>query len=192
MMEISTNTLDSARPFRIFVSLLDRWEVGYPLSMALVYDALNVAMEVDQNGSVEEVVKENVRCFDSEREKSILKLTDWLLQARMAARAVYEGVEPYIFWSIIHEKLQLTDESREADVVSYEAYEILLLHLIDDASPFQMSALNITIWVLNTFRIQDEEVTRVHLPLILHLLVTVRTCQIACDDNEADVWLSGS
>jgi hypothetical protein len=60
MMEISTNTLDSARPFRIFVSLLDRWEVGYPLFMALVYDTLNVAMQVDQNSSVEEVVKENV------------------------------------------------------------------------------------------------------------------------------------
>jgi hypothetical protein len=60
MMEINTNTLDSARPFRIFVSLLDRWEVGYPLSMVLVYDALNVAMQVNQNGSVEKVVKENV------------------------------------------------------------------------------------------------------------------------------------
>lgn len=73
-MEIRTNTLDSARPFRIFVSLLDRWEVGYPLSMALVYDALNVAMQVDQNGGVEEVIKENVRCCHLRREKSILSL----------------------------------------------------------------------------------------------------------------------
>jgi hypothetical protein len=109
----------------------------------------------------------------------------------MAARAVYEGVEPYVFWSIIYGKLQVTEEYREADVVS-SFEKIMLMHPIDDASCLQTSALNITIWVLNTFRMQDEEVTRVHLPLILHLLVTVRTCQIACDDNESDVWLSES
>lgn len=93
-MEISTNTLDSARPFRIFVSLLDRWEVGYPLSMTLVYDALTVAMEVDQNGGIEEVIKENVRYCHLERENSILSLLigyprqGWLRERFMRASSL--------------------------------------------------------------------------------------------------------
>jgi hypothetical protein len=87
MMAIDINTLDSARPFRIFVSLLDRWEVGYPLSMALVYDALTVAMQVDQNGGVEEIIKENVRCCHLERERSILSLlNDYLRQGWLRER----------------------------------------------------------------------------------------------------------
>ena len=60
MLNIAGNTLDAARPFRIFVSLLDRWEVGYPLSMSLVYDALDIAMQVDQRSLAEVSVKENV------------------------------------------------------------------------------------------------------------------------------------
>jgi hypothetical protein len=51
----------------------------------------------------------------------------------MAARAVYEGVEPYVFWSIIYGKLQVTEEYREADVVS-SFQKIMLMHPIDAAS----------------------------------------------------------
>lgn len=29
-----------SRPFKIFISLLDKWEIGSPLTEALVYDAL--------------------------------------------------------------------------------------------------------------------------------------------------------
>jgi len=29
-----------SRPFKIFVSLLDKWEIGAPLTQVLVYDAL--------------------------------------------------------------------------------------------------------------------------------------------------------
>ena len=30
----------NARPFKIFISLLDKWEIGSPLTEALIYDAL--------------------------------------------------------------------------------------------------------------------------------------------------------
>jgi hypothetical protein len=29
-----------SRPFKIFISLLDKWEIGAPLTEVLVYDAL--------------------------------------------------------------------------------------------------------------------------------------------------------
>lgn len=79
MLNISTNTLDSARPFRIFVSLLDRWEVGYPLSIALIYDALTIAMRVDQDGAVEDSVKENVGSVFSLARGLAIELIVWKL-----------------------------------------------------------------------------------------------------------------
>lgn len=40
-----------ARPFRIYISLLDKWEIGTPLTEVLIYDALR---------SVKKIVGENV------------------------------------------------------------------------------------------------------------------------------------
>lgn len=54
------NTLEATKPFRIFVSLLDRWEVGYPLSIALVHEAINIAMIADQSETRDDPVRENV------------------------------------------------------------------------------------------------------------------------------------
>jgi hypothetical protein len=39
-MLASTKSLSGATPWRIFVCLLDKWEVGGPLTDSLVYDAL--------------------------------------------------------------------------------------------------------------------------------------------------------
>jgi len=93
----------------------------------------------------------------------------------MAARAVYEGVEPYVFWSIVYGKLLKTEKGHEEQEVvsllraSISDHDVNLIRFFG-----QKSALNLSIWILNTFRIQDEEVTRIHLPLILHLLIAVR------------------
>lgn len=43
-----------SRPFKIFVSLLDKWEVGGPLTEVLVYNALKAIekhVETDTEGS---------------------------------------------------------------------------------------------------------------------------------------------
>jgi hypothetical protein len=60
MSDLTKNLVDSTKPFRIFVSLLDRWEVGYPLSIALVYDALTIAMTVDQAETGDKTIHDNV------------------------------------------------------------------------------------------------------------------------------------
>jgi hypothetical protein len=46
-----------SRPFKIFVSLLDKWEVGGPLTEVLVYDALkaiekHIEMETESSEDV--------------------------------------------------------------------------------------------------------------------------------------------
>ena len=40
-----------ARPFKIFVSLLDKWEIGAPLTEAMIYDALNAIKQSVQSSS---------------------------------------------------------------------------------------------------------------------------------------------
>ena len=38
-----------SRPFKIFISLLDKWEIGAPLTEALVYDAFKAIMDLLEN-----------------------------------------------------------------------------------------------------------------------------------------------
>ena len=38
-----------SRPFKIFISLLDKWEIGEPLTEALVYDAFKAVMNLLEN-----------------------------------------------------------------------------------------------------------------------------------------------
>ena len=38
-----------SRPFKIFISLLDKWEIGAPLTEALVYDAFKAVMGLVEN-----------------------------------------------------------------------------------------------------------------------------------------------
>lgn len=40
-----------SRPFKIFISLLDKWEIGSPLTEVLIYDALKAIRQHAQSGS---------------------------------------------------------------------------------------------------------------------------------------------
>ena len=47
----------STRPFKIYVSLLDKWEIGAPLTEALIYDALkSIKKYADENSDGAEEV----------------------------------------------------------------------------------------------------------------------------------------
>lgn len=39
-----------SRPFKIFISLLDKWEIGSPLTEALVYDAFKAIKKALDSG----------------------------------------------------------------------------------------------------------------------------------------------
>ena len=40
-----------SRPFKIFISLLDKWEIGSPLTEVLIYDALKAIRQHLQSSS---------------------------------------------------------------------------------------------------------------------------------------------
>lgn len=60
-----SEAIEPTRPFRVFVALMDKWEIGYPLSQALGYDTLVITMEANSDGA-DTTVAENVRrlCFE--------------------------------------------------------------------------------------------------------------------------------
>jgi hypothetical protein len=49
-----------SRPFKIFISLLDKWEIGGPLTEILVYDAFRAIMQLVNNSSE---ARNDVRSF---------------------------------------------------------------------------------------------------------------------------------
>ncbi|KAG8729545.1 hypothetical protein FRC12_020895, partial [Ceratobasidium sp. 428] len=79
----AVNQTGDTRPFKIFVSLLDRWEIGGPMTEALVIDALTAL----QSGLG--------RAEDSD-------------DIMMAATTLYEAIEPQILWQQLY-----TDARRE-------------------------------------------------------------------------------
>jgi hypothetical protein len=118
MSDLELNTLEATKPFRIFVSLLDRWEVGYPLSIALVHDAMDIAMSADHSKLRDETVRDNVSVtpfFVKNQLTNTIHYED--KQARLAARAVYEAVEPYVFWCIVSNRLEAAIEKRDPAMV---------------------------------------------------------------------------
>lgn len=60
MSGLMLNTPEATMPFRTFVSLLDRWEVGYPLSVYLVHHAMHIAMTADKTENRDDTVRDNV------------------------------------------------------------------------------------------------------------------------------------
>jgi hypothetical protein len=90
-----------SRPFKIFISLLDTWEIGAPLTHVLVYDAFKAIKLLAGSGGKG---GEEVRCpclpilfyfilfFPS------LILSWGFLQMMMMAGTLYEAVELQIIW----------------------------------------------------------------------------------------------
>ncbi|KZT08595.1 uncharacterized protein LAESUDRAFT_757319 [Laetiporus sulphureus 93-53] len=89
-----------SRPYKIFVSLLDKWEIGFPLTEVLVYDAFKALKATIEAGS------------DSGDDLSI------------TASTVYEAVEPQLLWkqmfTAIYNEVALEKSRTEAcDMVQY-------------------------------------------------------------------------
>ncbi|TDL26444.1 hypothetical protein BD410DRAFT_521497 [Rickenella mellea] len=102
MSHPSTEYPDS-RPYKIFISLLDKWEIGSLLTEALVYDAL-YALKTSIEGSTE----------SSE---------DLLI----TANSLYEAVEPRAVWKRLFESMRR--EITATEVASQEAIEMTIFIL---------------------------------------------------------------
>ncbi|KAF9654142.1 hypothetical protein BDM02DRAFT_3152598 [Thelephora ganbajun] len=132
-----------SRPFKIFVSLLDKWEVGGPLTEVLVYNALKA---IEKHVEVETESSEDVK---------------------MTASTLYEAVEPQVVWKQLLKTIvsEITGEAPRTEAIHMTKFlletfqvqdeEVQTIHL-----PIVFSAISESI---REVLILQEEILR-HIP----------------------------
>lgn len=79
-----------SRPFKIFISLLDKWEIGGALTEAIILDAFKALKSLIES----DISNEDVGiCFSC-----VISCVLITVQAVIAASTLYEAVEPHIVW----------------------------------------------------------------------------------------------
>ncbi|BGP07694.1 Protein dopey-1 [Rhodotorula toruloides] len=117
------------KPFKIFISLLDKWEIGAPLTEVLVLDAFESLS----------------RCLSARGEDE--GYDDLLMTGNM----LFEIVDPSILWKQIYLAIRagLSPSSSMAK-----------------PAPSASSSINLARFIVKTFRLHDEEVQRLHAPIV--------------------------
>ncbi|CCM03665.1 uncharacterized protein FIBRA_05809 [Fibroporia radiculosa] len=95
-----------SRPFKIFISLLDKWEIGSLLTEVLIYDAFKAIRKALESG---------------------LDVGD---DMNMTAHTLYEAVEPHILWKILFSSVyhDLISESSNSEGLSMVKYILTTFH----------------------------------------------------------------
>lgn len=82
-----------SRPFKIFISLLDKWEIGAALTDVLVYDAFKAIKQyVELHADASEDVRQRHLCNDRYTNRSGAS------QVILTASTLYEAIEPNVIW----------------------------------------------------------------------------------------------
>ncbi|BGP31712.1 hypothetical protein JCM10296v2_003486 [Rhodotorula toruloides] len=117
------------KPFKIFISLLDKWEIGAPLTEVLVLDAFESLS----------------RCLSARGEEE--GYDDLLMTGNM----LFEIVDPFILWKQIYLAIRagLSPTSPAAE-----------------PAPPAGSSSDLARFIVKTFRLHDEEVQRLHAPVV--------------------------
>ncbi|KAI6048019.1 Dopey, N-terminal-domain-containing protein [Pisolithus marmoratus] len=98
-----------SRPFKIFISLLDKWEIGSPLTEDLVYDALNA---IHQHIESKSVMSDDVA---------------------MSASTLLEAVEPSILWKqLLRSILHSIDDGMQLEAIHLSLFLLRELPVHDD------------------------------------------------------------
>ncbi|KAG8219398.1 Dopey, N-terminal-domain-containing protein [Butyriboletus roseoflavus] len=126
-----------SRPFKIFISLLDKWEIGSLLTEALIYDALKA---LRQHLTAESEMREDIT---------------------MTASTLLEAAEPSILWKHLLKAILSAINSSE----------------------HQLEAISLTLFLLRSLPVQDEEVRSIHLPVIFAALMEALLVDIQEDSS---------
>ncbi|GAA98597.1 hypothetical protein E5Q_05284 [Mixia osmundae IAM 14324] len=120
-----THRLDRQRPFKIFTSLLDKWEIGSLLTENLVLDAFTAL-------------------------QNTLRPDDVHDELLMTANTLFEALDPYLLWQALFRATE-----RE-------------MALPEDQST---SAFDLIVYIVDNFRLHDDEMLRLHLPILAFSLI---------------------
>ncbi|KAF9786711.1 Dopey, N-terminal-domain-containing protein [Thelephora terrestris] len=109
-MDNPSSEYSESRPFKIFVSLLDKWEVGGPLTEVLVYNALRA---IEKHVEVETEGSEDVK---------------------MTASTLYEAVEPQVVWKQLLRSIisEITGETPRTEAIHMTKFLLGTFHVQDE------------------------------------------------------------
>ncbi|KAG0295715.1 hypothetical protein BGZ98_001266 [Dissophora globulifera] len=136
LLSDSEDLQESQKPYRVFVSLLDEWDIGYPVIQAVFLDALiSLKRHVDSGNHGSELIH---------------TATMWV-----------DMTDPYLIWKKLSEAI-------------YDDFP---------AQPGKETyALDLAIFFLNSFKLNDEEMQHMHIPMFLLFLLT-RIQEIIAEDK---------
>ncbi|KAF9115351.1 hypothetical protein BGX27_008120 [Mortierella sp. AM989] len=126
LLSDSGDLQESQKPYRVFVSLLDEWDIGYPVIQAVFLDALlSLKRHVDSGNHGAELIH---------------TATMWV-----------DMTDPYLIWKKLSEAV-------------YDNFPV------EDGE--KAYALDLVIFFLNSFKLNDEEMQHMHIPMFLLFLLT--------------------
>ncbi|RUS22466.1 hypothetical protein BC937DRAFT_88992 [Endogone sp. FLAS-F59071] len=132
---------EAQRPYKILISLMDKWEIGQPVVQDLFVDVIiSLKNHVDRGEFSGEILQ--------------------------TANMFIDTVEPYLIW-------------------------MKLFALVDNKFPSSesgISALDLVDFVLRSFKMHDEEVQQIHLPLFL--LALVSKIDASTESSELPMYIS--
>lgn len=149
-----------SRPFKVFISLLDKWEIGGALTEAIVLDvfkALKALIESDtaSGGDV------GILYF-----YNLVAHVMVIMQVVMTASTLYEAVEPHIVWKQLLNAIlnELTGDGKQNEV------RITLVKTVSILIFWLTQAVRLARFILKTIHVRDEEIQTVHLPIVFSAL----------------------
>ncbi|KIL71408.1 hypothetical protein M378DRAFT_188883 [Amanita muscaria Koide BX008] len=119
------------RPFKIFISLLDKWEIGASLTEVLVYDAF--------------------KAIKQHAEKS----RDGSEDMMMTPSSLYEAVEPHILW---RQLLKSTFEDLVGDGTKVEAIQMILFILKTFSQDEEMVTIHLPVLYAGIADLVDAQI----------------------------------
>ncbi|RIA92963.1 Dopey, N-terminal-domain-containing protein [Glomus cerebriforme] len=134
---LDTNDLATAqRPYKILISLMDKWEIGQPIVQELLIDVLwSLKNHVDKS--------------------------DFGVELIQTANMFLEMIDPYLIWMKLYGLVQDRFSAQDG---------------------LDTSALDLVDFVLNSFRMHEDEIEQIHMPLFMTALL----CKLKMFANETD------
>ncbi|KAK0550035.1 hypothetical protein OC845_002839 [Tilletia horrida] len=173
---------DRQRPYRIFISLLDKYEIGHALTEVLVLDAFQaVALHAQLQDSLTAAADAG-SSQEKEKNASALLVASSVDDLLTTARMLFEAVDPFItyrqFFLALRAELGGDDVASVAAARSNRrasggpaAHSSAAGGSGPHSSSQAISAVKLLQYILDTFGVHDEVERLIHLPTLFPVLV---------------------
>ncbi|KAK0564187.1 hypothetical protein OC844_001830 [Tilletia horrida] len=178
--------LDRQRPYRIFISLLDKYEIGHALTEVLVLDAFQaVALQAQLRDTVVAEGKD-------EQARAATASTDDLLTT---ARMLFQALDPFITYRqfFLALRAELGGDVLPSAVAGSRPAGSQPRGSTGPAPPggaaayqhHPFSAVKLLQYILDTFGVHDEVERLIHLPMLFPVLIELVEASLTPEDSDA-------